>query len=95
MVSRRVKKRNGYYTPGLTIPKKELIANSLFSNLEYDDWEDHRDGYRDWFSDFKQIKNIDVSKQKIYDELYEKRVSMNSKQKKLLKRRKSKKIMKP
>ena len=53
---RRWKRKSGYITPDLTISKKDLIKNDLFVNPFYDDWIDWRDGMRDWYSDFKKIK---------------------------------------
>ena len=38
MVQKRWKRKSGYVTPNLTIPKKELIKNDLFVNQFYDDW---------------------------------------------------------
>ena len=86
----RSKKRrhSGYITPRLTISKKDLIETDLFANPFYDDWEDYRDGFRDWFSDFKAIKKI---KDKHWSDLIEKRTKMNEKQKKLLDRRQARK----
>ena len=60
MVSKKDRKKSGYVTPRLTISKKELIENDLFVNPHYSDWDDIRDGFRDWYSDFKTIKNIDL-----------------------------------
>ncbi|MAE12984.1 hypothetical protein CMO92_00325, partial [Candidatus Woesearchaeota archaeon] len=75
-------------SPRQTIPKKELIKNDLFIDSFYDDWEDCRDGFRDWFSDFKTIKKIKRGINFFNDELYQKRIRMNTKQKMLLTRRK-------
>lgn len=47
MVSKKDKKHSGWISPNLTINKKDLINNDLYLNDFYDDWEDHRDGYRD------------------------------------------------
>jgi hypothetical protein len=92
MARKRWKRKSGYYTPDLTIPKKELFNNDLFLNPIYDEWNNYRDGLRDWFSDFKSIKKI--HKHRAWnDELLEKRISMNKKQKQLLKRRKARKDM--
>ena len=58
-----------------------------------DNWMDYRDGMRDWFSDFKKIKKINLGITWFREGLYEKRIKMNLKQKKLLKRRKARKYM--
>lgn len=71
-----------------------MIKYNLFLNPFYDDWEDWRDGFRDWYKDFKTIKNIEIGKKNIYGEKYEKRIKMNQKQKQLLKRRKVRKLKK-
>ena len=89
MVTKKHRRHSGHVFPRPTISKKELIKNDLFIDSFYDDWEDYRDGFRDWHSDFKKIKNIDIGKSSVYDELYEKRIRMNKKQKRLLRRRKA------
>ncbi|MFA6089859.1 MAG: hypothetical protein WC755_08430 [Candidatus Woesearchaeota archaeon] len=68
MVKRKDRRKSGWYTPVATCSKKELIKNNLIINEEYDDWKDFRDGMRDWFRDFKQIKNINESHKKEYME---------------------------
>tara|TARA_Y100000310_G_C20242813_1_gene605420 strand:+ start:179 stop:466 length:288 start_codon:yes stop_codon:yes gene_type:complete len=93
MARKKWKRKSGYVTPNLTIPKKELIKNDLFLNPFYDEWNDWRDGMRDWFSDYKLIKKIDCGFKKIYNSSYEKRIKMNHKQKKLLKRRKARNMI--
>ncbi|MFA4887869.1 MAG: hypothetical protein WC595_06685 [Candidatus Nanoarchaeia archaeon] len=89
MVSKKDRRHSGWVTPRMVISKKEMIEHDLFLEDFYDDWEDYRDGMRDWFSDFKLIKNIHGKKP--FDKLLEKRVRMNKKQEKLLVRRKKKK----
>ncbi len=84
MVTGRDRKHSGYVTPRATMYKKDLIENGLFLNPQYDDWLDYRDGFRDWFRDFKKIKNV---KNRQWSSLLEKRVRMNQKQKRLLRRR--------
>jgi hypothetical protein len=89
MVSKKDRRHNGYVTPSLTISSAELVRYDLFVDTFYDDWEDYRNSYRDWFRDFKTIKKIQYRKSKSFNnELFEKRIRMNLKQKKLLKRRK-------
>jgi len=93
MATRKDRRHNGYVTPRLTVSPKELIRNNLFVNTFYDDWEDYRDGFRDWFSDFKTIKEIHATRGKYRKkDMVEKRNQMNQKQKRLLNRRKAKRI---
>ena len=90
MISKRVRRKSGYVTPNLTVSKKELIQYDLFVTPIYDDWCDWRDGTRDWFRDFKLIKKIPWRTSGSYNkEIWEKRMKMNQKQKRLLKRRKN------
>ncbi|MBI2661549.1 hypothetical protein HYX09_04790 [Candidatus Woesearchaeota archaeon] len=90
MVTKKDRRGNGYVTPHLTIPKKAVKKYDFFLNQFYDDWADYRDGFRDWFRDFKKIKNIHRNKGRCFNEgLAEKRIQMNLKQEKLLKRRKA------
>ena len=91
---KRWKRKSGYVTPNLTISKKELVREELFVSPYYDDWVDWRDGFRDWYCDFKTIKNLKGRLWGGNDETYEKRVKMNKKQKKLLRRRKARRYMK-
>lgn len=84
----------GYVTPEPTVSKKDLIKYDLFVDPFYDDWCNYRDGFRDFISDFKKIKNIHRARGKyLCEEVIEKRIRMNLKQKKLLKRRQAKQIM--
>ncbi len=90
MARKRWKRKSGYVTPGLVIPKKALQEYDLFLHPFYDDWEDWRDGFRDWFKDFKTIKKIHPKRYKHLDEaIVEKRLRMNKKQERLCKRRKA------
>ena len=88
-VRKRWKRKSGYVTPNLTVSKKALIENDLFVNPHYSDWDDWRDGMRDWYKDFKKIKKINLGVTWFKEDLYEKRIKMNRKQKKLIKRRKA------
>lgn len=91
---RRWKRKSSYVTPQPTISKKELIENDLFLDTYYNDWQDYRDGMRDWYSDFKLIKKIHPRRGFMFDyERVEKRIKMNQKQKKLLRRRKRRKYV--
>lgn len=93
MVRKKWKRKSGYTIPSLTISKRDLLENNLSLNPSYDDWSDWRDGFRDWFSDFKTIKKINFHKAKhLDDKLVQKRITMNQKQKRLLNRRKVMKI---
>lgn len=87
-MNKKKRRHSGYVTPRLTISKKELIENDLFVNPFYDDWENYRDGFRDWFSDFKKIKKV---KGYGFDERIERRLKINRKQKNLFKRRQARK----
>ncbi|MGV8172043.1 MAG: hypothetical protein ACP5OA_05100 [Candidatus Woesearchaeota archaeon] len=91
MYTKKDRRHRGYVSPIGTVSKKDLIKYDLFINDFYDDWEDRRDGFRDWYRDFKMIKNI---QKRADDESVNKRLRMNKKQEKLLKIRKARKIMK-
>ena len=93
-MKKRWKRKSGYVTPNLTISKKDLVKYNLFVNPFYDDWIDYRDGLRDWYSDFKKIKKVNLGVTWYREDLYKKRVKMNQKQKKLLKRRQARRYMK-
>lgn len=91
---KRWKRKSGYVTPDLTVCKKDLVEYDLFINEFYDDWSDYRDGFRDFINDFKKIKEVNKSRNKyLGEEVIQKRINMNLKQKKLLKRRQAKKVM--
>jgi len=90
MVSKKDRCRGGYVTPAATVSRKELLENDLFLQPFYDDWNDYRDGMRDWFRDFKLIKRGYRAKWWC-EELVYKRILRNQKQKKLLRRRKARK----
>ncbi|MBI2146592.1 hypothetical protein HYU22_04590 [Candidatus Woesearchaeota archaeon] len=94
MARRRWKRKSGYITPNLVISKKELLENDLFLNPVYDDWADWRDGFRDWFRDFKLIKPIPSRVYKYMSEdVRAKRIRMNQKQQRLLTRRKARRLI--
>ena len=92
MVTKKDRRHSGYVTPKATISKHDLFREDLFINEYYDEWNNYRDGFRDWFRDFKSIKNVNPIRLKFNDQLYNKRIKMNQKQKKLLKRRKCRKM---
>jgi len=86
MVTKKDRRHSGYVAPQPTISKKDLIKYDLFINTFYDDWNDYRDGFRDFLSDFKKIKRIHKGRGKyLCNGIIEKRICMNLKQKKLLK----------
>ncbi len=88
MVTKKDRRHSGYVTPRATVSKKDLEEYDLVIDCFYDDWLNYRDGFRDWFRDFKLIKRIDSKvKCRVYPELIEKRLRMNLKQRMLLKRR--------
>lgn len=91
MVTQKDRRKSGYYTPWAAISKKSLIENDLFIDSFYDDWDNYRDGFRDWFRDFKKIKKVDIGYRNFNDKLYDKRLRMNMKQKRLLQIRKARK----
>lgn len=91
MVTQKDRRKNGYCTPRATISRKSIIENDFFINPLYDDWSDYRDGLRDQFGDFKKIKNMFLGYKKYNTKLYEKRINMNRKQKRLLKIREARK----
>lgn len=63
------RRRSGWVTPGLTVPKPVAREEHLDNNLDFwDDWNDHRDGLRGspdktllrpenhWFSDWWDVR---------------------------------------
>ena len=91
MVTQKDRRKSGYFTPWATISKKNIFENDLFIDTFYDEWNNYRDGFRDWFGDFKKIKKIDPSYRKFNELMYDKRMHMNMKQKRLLQIRKARK----
>ncbi|MBI2129225.1 hypothetical protein HYU07_03210 [Candidatus Woesearchaeota archaeon] len=91
MVTKKDRRHSGYVTPHITISPKDLIRYNLFIDDYYDEWVDYRDGFRDWFRDFKKIKNIKPRVRFFNENSYKKRICMNLKQKRLLRRRKVRK----
>ncbi len=89
MVRKRWKRKSGYVTPQPMISLKELVQYDFFLNPFYDDWVDWRDGFRDWYKDFKTIKKTTF---RYWDkERVKRRTAMNEKQERLLKRREARK----
>lgn len=93
MVRKRWKRKSGYFAPQPTISFKEIVEEGFFINPIYDEWISYRDGLRDWYRDFKLIKRIHAQQNIYHPEWAEKRIQMNLKQKKLLKRRKARKTI--
>ncbi|MBW3019234.1 hypothetical protein KY329_03555 [Candidatus Woesearchaeota archaeon] len=87
-MNRKKRRHSGYVTPRATVSKRALEEEGLFINPFYSDWDDYRDGMRDWISDYKKIKNVNPTYR--WEELVEKRIKMNKKQKKLCNRRRKK-----
>jgi hypothetical protein len=92
MISKKKRRKSGYSTPALVISKKNLVKHDLFVDAVYDEWTNYRDGFRDWFRDWKKIKNIPRNKCGGFPGWVGKRIRMNKKQKKLLKRRCARKM---
>jgi hypothetical protein len=90
MASLKDRRNSGRYTPVATCTKKELLENNIEIPIEYDDWQDHRDGMRDWYRDAKMIKDITVKYHRRINDYDIKRIAFNKKQKQLLKIRKAK-----
>ncbi len=88
MVTRKERRKSGYYTPQATVSRKSLIENDLVVDTIYDDWSNFRDGCRNWFRDFKKIKKVCT---KFNKQLYEKRMRMNVKQRRMVMIRKARK----
>ncbi len=84
MVSLKDRRNSGKYTPTTDIFKKDLIKNNIEIPIEYDDWSDHRDGFRDNLRDGKMIKKAQI---RYNPEAAIKRKERNKKQELLLKRR--------
>jgi len=89
MIRKKWKRKSGYVSSKLVISEKEMIENELFLDKFYSDWDDWRDGFRDWFGDAKLIKKIHYKEN--WKERVEKRLMWNKKQKKLIQRRKIRK----
>jgi len=68
-----------------------LEQEGLFLSPFYNDWVDWRDGMRDWYRDYKLIKN--VVRKRWNQDLVAERETRNKKQKRLLRRRKRKKFV--
>ena len=87
MKTQKDRRHNGYVTPDATVPPKEVYLYDWFINEYYSDWDDYRDGFRDWYRDGKLIKKIQ-HRRSVFEDLVWTRERMNTKQRKLLHRRK-------
>ena len=83
-MNKKKRRHSGRYTPNSTLSRKELDSNSLSVNEEYDEWTNYRDGFRDCYRDFKLIKKTPTRYNTSYEQ---KRIKRNKKQRKLVKRR--------
>ena len=91
MVSKKDRRHGGYMTPRATIHTKTAEDEAPFILPFYDDWQDYRDGQRDWHRDFKLIKQGHPRRSELRPDLTEKRQRMNRKQILLGKRRRRRK----
>lgn len=94
MVTKKDRRHSGYVTPHATVSPKDLVKYDLVINDFYDEWQNYRDGLRDGYRDFKKIKKIYPTGWNYVwcSEFVEKRIRMNLKQKRLLKRRRARKL---
>jgi hypothetical protein len=95
MTSKKDRRHSGYVSPASTIKakRKEIIDNCIEPQDFYSEWDNYRDGQRDYYRDNKKIKKT-INKYKKELSSYEiKRIKYNEKNQKMLKIRKAKKIM--
>jgi hypothetical protein len=90
VVSLKDRRNSGKYTPTATASPKELKEQNIEIPVEYDDWQDHRDGFRAWHRDNTQIVNI-PKRNGSWKEYVDKKLKMVNKEKRLLKIRKVRK----
>jgi len=59
MKSAKTRRHSGYVTPNSTIKdkRKNIINECLEPQPRYDDWQDYRDGQRDFMSDRTKMRN--------------------------------------
>ena len=88
-MSSKDRRRSGWVTPRLTIKTKhkEIVQECLEPQPFYDDWNNYRDGMRDWRRDRTKIKPLHLLKEFDDKEL----IQNNLKLKRLLQRRVAKK----
>ncbi len=87
MISKKDRRHSGRTTPDLLIPKNIAIYECLEPQPFWDDWNDRRDGFRNWMSDGKKI--IKISKH-CDCQSCKNRIKWNKKNQLLLQRRKAK-----
>ena len=60
MISKKDRRHSGWCMPHSTIdmPKKWLIDNCLEPQIFWDDWNEYRDGYRDYIGDRTRKKKV-------------------------------------
>ena len=58
-LSKKDRRHSGWIYPDSTLrcPKKYIIDNCLEPTPFYDDWKERRDGFRDYITDWKKIKD--------------------------------------
>lgn len=98
MKSRKERRHSGRVTPQTTIKNmkfSDINKQCLEPQEFWDDWQDYRDGQRNWISDGKKIKlndnELKQAHQKLQVPALKKRLERNLKNKKLLKIRKVRK----
>ena len=98
MQTSKARKKSGWIYPDCVVKAKkiDIINECLEPQPCWDDWNDYRDGQRDWYSDGKKIKNVNINEKEIefdsYEDSYEyRRIIWNNKNKRLLRIRKAKK----
>jgi hypothetical protein len=74
----KVKKAKGRVQPKLLIPKKIAIEEGLEVPVYWSDWDDYRDGTRDWFKDRSRYHRI-VLHNRHFDERNAQIISDNNK----------------
>lgn len=59
--SKKDRRHSGWVYPHSTLrcPKQYIIDNCLEPEPYWNDWAEHRDGFRDWLNDGKKIKNVE------------------------------------
>lgn len=80
-ITKKVRRHSGRYYPKPTNNDPEA---QLYIQEEYDDWDNYRDGMRDWDGDNKKI----IKRPNLYLCNTDKVRHMNKKNKRLLKRKK-------
>ena len=60
-ISKKDRRHNGWIYPDSTLrcPKQYIIDNCIEPQPYYDNWVERRDGFRDYLTDGKKIKNVE------------------------------------